>query len=113
MKVIIAGGRNFIYDEYHVKWLINKLKEIEADEVVCGMAPGADMFGYKVAKHMGLKIKEFPAKWKEFGPSAGPIRNEEMAKYADACILFLGGKGTANMKKNAIKYGLKVIEYAF
>ncbi len=111
MKIIIAGGRDFVPTKKHVSWLIDALVENKCSELICGMARGADMFGFSVAKAMGIPTKEFPAKWEEFGPAAGPIRNEEMAKYADVCILFPGGKGTANMKKNAIKYNLKVVEY--
>jgi hypothetical protein len=41
---------------------------------------------------------------------AGPIRNGEMAKYADALIVFWDGKsrGTKNMIDLAERYGLKV-----
>jgi hypothetical protein len=34
-----------------------------------------------------------------------------MAKYADVCILFPGGSGTADMKRRAIAHGLRVVEY--
>ena len=39
------------------------------------------------------------------------ILNEEMAKYADACILFPGGKGTQHMKDIATASGMRVITY--
>jgi len=59
---------------------------------------------------IGLKIKSFPAKWERYGKSAGMKRNLQMAMYADACILFPGGRATANMKELAITSKLKVIE---
>lgn len=112
MKIIVAGGRDFVAEQKHEDWLIETLKTHNATEVVCGMARGADMFGYHVAKNLlGLPVKEFPAKWKLLGNSAGPIRNEEMAKYADMCVLFPGDRGTASMRSLAKQYGLKVIEY--
>lgn len=55
------------------------------------------------------------ADWDIYGKSAGYIRNAEMAKYADACVVFWDGKsrGTKHMidlaKKEGI--GLKVVNY--
>ena len=40
----------------------------------------------------------------------GPRRNSAMAAYAEACVLFPGGKGTADMKAKALAKGLRVIE---
>lgn len=43
-------------------------------------------------------------------PASGPIRNGEMAKYADALIAMWDGTstGTKNMIDQATKHGLKV-----
>lgn len=111
MRVIVAGGRDFQPTEEHSIWLKEKLLELKAAEIVCGMAKGADLFGFKIAKEMKLPIKEFPANWNKYGNLAGPIRNSEMAKNADACILFPGGKGTANMKTLAQLNELIIVEY--
>jgi predicted Rossmann-fold nucleotide-binding protein len=35
-----------------------------------------------------------------------------MAQYADALILFPGGRGTADMKARAVKHGLNIVEWA-
>ena len=55
-------------------------------------------------------MKEFKADWVKYGKAAGPIRNEEMAKYADACIVFWDGKspGAKSMIALAKKYELKL-----
>ena len=79
------------------------------------MARGADMFGRKVALESGLTVKEFPADWNVHGRAAGMIRNAQMADYASEvpgsiCVLFPGGKGTANMKRTALRKGLHVID---
>lgn len=88
------------------------VKEIE---VVSGKAKGADTLGEMYAKHYNQKIKEFPANWGEYGKSAGYRRNTEMAKYADACIVFWDGKskGTKHMIDIAKKQGLilKIVIY--
>ena len=47
MKVIIAGGRDFIQYEKLCKICDHILKEYDEIEIVCGMAPGADKLGYK------------------------------------------------------------------
>jgi hypothetical protein len=69
-------------------------------EVVCGMAKGADTFGMKWAIcDAGIPVKKFPADWETYETRAGPIRNGEMADYADGLIAFIwdGSRGTANM----------------
>ena len=114
MKVVIAGGRKYHMIASDVKWLNELNKEIDITEIVSGKATGADYWGEQWAKYNNIPIKEFPAKWKNglggVDYSAGHKRNEEMAKYADAVVLFPGGTGTANMRKNAIKYGLPIYE---
>jgi hypothetical protein len=112
LKVIIAGGRDFAPRRKHRAWLLNQLKELGANIIVCGMAKGADLYGKSIAEEFNLGLLEFPARWNEFGKSAGYKRNVEMARVADACILFPGGKGTEHMKNIANQYGLKVIEYS-
>lgn len=111
MKVIIAGGRDFVPAQVHFNWLSSVLKSIKATEIVSGGCSGADKFGERAANHYKLALKVFPADWNTHGKAAGPMRNEEMAKYADACILLPGGRGTADMRTRAINHGLTVIEY--
>jgi len=111
MRVIVAGGRDLISNKNHVRWLIDTLLKLGTTEVICGMAKGADLFGKQVALKMNIPVKEFPADWNKYGRSAGPIRNAEMAKNADACILFPGGSGTANMKTLAQLNKLIIMEY--
>lgn len=110
-KAVIAGGRNFQPEQKHYDWLARVLHDLSVSEVVSGGCSGADRFGEDAARHYKLEIKRFPADWNKHGKAAGPLRNEEMAKYADVCILFPGGSGTADMKRRAIAHGLKVVEY--
>ena len=81
-------------------------------EVVSGTAIGADSLGETWALQHNIPIKRFPAKWKRYGKSAGPIRNKQMAKYANALVLFWDGKsrGSANMLKIAHELELQVHE---
>ncbi len=50
---------------------------------------------------MKLPVKEFPADWDQHGNAAGPIRNAQMADYADALLLIYDGesRGSLNMRK--------------
>lgn len=131
MKVIIAGSRKFndyqkLYD-FCEKVLANQ-NDIE---IVSGTADGADNLGERYAKEKGYALTEFPAKWKDldakpcfikydknkepYNVLAGLNRNEEMAKYADALIIFWDGKstGSKNMIETAMKHKLKIKFYTY
>lgn len=63
-------------------------------------------------KYDGYNItyKIFEANWKEFGKAAGPIRNEQMAKYGTHLLAFwdLKSKGTKNMILNSKQNNLHI-----
>ena len=111
MKTIIAGGRDFVSDIRHWDFLDWAHRNYHISEVVSGGAKGADSYGEFWAGQYRIPWKRFPADWKAHGKAAGFKRNEQMAEYADACILFPGGRGTADMKRRAEKHGLKIIEW--
>ena len=108
MKVIIAGGRDFIVRESHFLLLDDVHDKWGFQEVVSGGARGADAGGERYARARNLLLKRFPANWDKYGNAAGFIRNEEMAEYADGVILFPGGTGTYHMEQMAKKYKLKI-----
>jgi hypothetical protein len=97
MKVIIAGGTKYTLTEADFRWLDVMRTKIPITEVVCGKAEGADTGGEEWAKKAGVPVKPFPADWDRYYNAAGPIRNGEMANYADALIAFPGHTGTADM----------------
>lgn len=111
MKTIIAGSRT-IKDYLIVE---NAIKEsgFKITQVVSGCAPGVDKLGEKWAVKHGVPIKEFPANWDEYGKAAGPIRNQQMAEYAEALIAVWDGvsTGTEDMIKKAQRKGLKGFVY--
>ncbi|MEM9759575.1 MAG: SLOG family protein [Pseudomonadota bacterium] len=108
MKVVVCGGRHFSAKPSERLWLVDKLKEMGATEVVSGGCSGADKLGEWAASCIGLRVTKFPADWKKHGKSAGPRRNRLMAEYGDAVIAFPGGKGTDNMIWNAEQCALEV-----
>ena len=108
MRVIIAGSR-YINDYSEVVAAMRDCG-FAATEVVCGMARGVDLLGWTWAQERGLPCRQFPADWAKHGKAAGPIRNREMAKNADALVAVWDGKsrGTADMIRAAREMGLKV-----
>jgi len=111
MRVIIAGSRDYTPTSEELALL----DKIDITEVVSGTCRGVDRAGEDWARSRNIPIKQFPAQWDEHGRAAGPIRNEQMAKYADAVVLFHSDKsnsrGTASMYRIALKHGLIIYDY--
>ena len=110
-RVIIAGTRTFTDYKLLCEYADYKLSQIEDSiEIVSGHAKGADALGERYAQERGYKLTLFPADWKQYGKSAGPRRNLQMAEYANALLAYWDGKsrGTKNMIELAKEKGLKV-----
>jgi len=106
MRTIIAGSRT-ITDSDDLDYALT-LHMYPVTTVLCGMAKGADMLGLRYAQANNIPVERYPADWDKHGRSAGYIRNEEMAKNADACIVIWDGvsKGSQHMISLAKKYKL-------
>lgn len=107
MKTIIAGSRTI--SNYDILLLAIKESEFDITEVVTGVcSDGVDPLGERWAHENDILVKPFPANWKQFGNSAGMIRNVAMAEYADALVAVWDGvsPGTKDMIYLAIKYRL-------
>lgn len=106
MKIIVAGGRDFVPTDDDWFLLRDLLKKHDCTEIVSGHCidekgnvRGADLMGERIARRLDIKCVPFPADWNRLGKCAGPVRNMKMAIYADAAILFPGGSGTDDMRK--------------
>lgn len=112
MKIIVAVSRNYRKYSFVKEKLDKILSNINANEIeiVSGTASGVDRLGEKYAKEKGYKLTLFPCRWELYGKAAGPYRNTEMAKYADALVAFYDGssKGTSNMINTAKKFNLNI-----
>jgi hypothetical protein len=113
MRVLVCGGR-FYTDR---RTVFRTLDQMHADgaQISCiieGEAKGADLLGAAWASSRGVALAPFPADWDRYGLGAGPIRNKQMLIEGkpDIVVCFPGGSGTADMKKQALKAGVKVIE---
>lgn len=110
MKTIIAGSRTITdYDEVCAAC---EESGFEITEVLCGGARGVDALGAQWAESRGVQILMFYADWEKFGKAAGAIRNEEMARNAEALVLVWDGwsRGSAHMRGAARRHGLLIHE---
>lgn len=122
MKVIIAGSRNL--KDYSLIEQTVKESGFNITTVISGNAYGADKLGEQWATNHGIPIESYPANWKDlthpqcvkkygadgrpYNALAGHIRNEEMARVADAAIVVYDGtsSGSAHMVRTAKKVGI-------
>lgn len=102
-KLIIAGSRGFNDIELMATALDGYRRALGDTEVaiVSGMARGADTLAVSLAETKGLKVYKFPADWGKHGKRAGPLRNTEMAEFADSALIFWDGesRGAQHMLK--------------
>lgn len=120
MRVIVCGSRTFSFRE----WMFRELDKIhEATPITCvieGEATGADSLGKLWAKSHGIEVLKFRADWKQYGKTAGLIRNREMLLadpdkvYAFVDKPLQESRGTAHMVKISAQAGVptRVFEYA-
>lgn len=84
-------------------------------QVFDGGAPGADAHGAAWARRTGIPVRQFKADWGRHGKAAGPIRNEAMAREADALVVIWDGasRGTQHMIAVARRRGLRVYVHRY
>lgn len=118
MDVIIAGSRS-INDKEDKTEIVGKAIEsapFDIDKVIHGGAKGVDSIAEELSQeHFELKTEIYPAEWEQFGDAAGPRRNRQMAKEADALIAVWDGdsSGTRNMINEALRHGLQIFVHNF
>lgn len=117
MRLIIAGSRHFKVPITLLEELVSRgYNFLDSDlEIVSGGARGVDELGEDFAKKLGLKLTVFEADWDKFGRKAGPLRNKQMAEYADCLLLIWDGesKGSKNMKNEMMTLDKPMIEVIF
>lgn len=114
MRVLVTGGRKYD-DAGKVKEELDKLHEHAGIELLIhGGATGADSLADAWAKKNHVPISANPVTsedWRRLGKKAGPLRNARMLLLEpDVVLAFPGGRGTADMKRQAIEMGVKVVE---
>lgn len=123
MRTIIAGSRD-ITDYGLVKEAIRE-SGFDISLILWGGARGVDTLGKRYADEHAIPSQLFAAEWdnldveplrvktgqsgKLYNALAGFIRNEKMAKNADALVAITrGSSGTADMIERATALGLKI-----
>jgi len=112
LKLIVAGSRTITFDAHTIGSLIRHF-QLKPTEIVSGGASGIDQCAAQYARlHPYLKFMEFRADWDRHGKSAGPMRNAEMADYADALLLIWDGssRGSASMRAEMLKRDKPIYE---
>ena len=106
MRIIIAGSRG-ITDYGTVLKAIGDSGWVPTT-ILSGTAKGVDLLGERFANEYNIPLERFPANWDFFGKRAGFVRNEEMARNADALLAIWDGKsrGTEQMIKIASRLDL-------
>lgn len=112
MNVIVCGGRGYA-DWMRVFSVLDALKaEFGPLTVIDGGARGADAWARRwvASNHTDCRRVTVPAEWDKFGGAAGPLRNRKMLKEhaPDLVIAFPGGRGTADMVRQAKRAGVLV-----
>lgn len=107
MKVIVAGSRSIT--DFKKVWQAIEESGFQISELVSGGARGVDRLAEEWARDKEIPTRIFRPDWK-LGAVAGPIRNQQMAVYADALIAIWDGKsrGTQDMIKKSQAKGLRV-----
>lgn len=117
MKLIVAGTRDLNISPQTIIGLMDTfgldLWSETGHEIVSGEYPGGvDEAAKQIQKYIGVTYKGFPADWETYGKPAGPIRNRQMAEYADALLVIWDGQssGSFNMKTTMKMLGKPVYE---
>lgn len=114
MKLIIAGSRTLgqRLEPTFIEDLIMEMNIGKPDEIVSGGASGIDELGESYAIMVDIRIKHFYPDWNTYDKAAGPIRNKQMAEYADALLLIWDGesKGSKSMRNEMRKLNKPVYE---
>ena len=112
LRVLVCGGRDYSDREA----LFAALDAIHAETpiglVIQGEAPGADRLARAWAIHRRVRAMGFVADWAVHGRAAGPIRNRRMLSEGkpDLVVATPGGRGTADMVRQARAAGVEVRE---
>lgn len=110
-RVIVAGPRDLDVDVQTVQEAIF-VSGFDVTEVVHGGATGVDAAAACFAEAYMIPVRVFRPKWGTHGRAAGPIRNRNMAEYADALVAIRqAGRmtaGTNSMIREAKNVGIPV-----
>lgn len=113
MRVLVCGGRNF-YNKALIKRTLDELhKKTPITCLIHGGASGADFLAnHWATAYSGVPVEEYKYERGGTGKRAGHVRNLMMLVQGkpDIVVAFPGEDGTADMKRQARKANVKVVE---
>lgn len=108
MIVLVCGGRRF-EDARLMRATLIEAGLTSSDVLIHGGATGADAHAEYEARAIGCHTARVDPLWNRHGNAAGPLRNAAMLRLRpDKVIAFPGGRGTANMVRQAEEVGVAV-----
>jgi hypothetical protein len=109
MKTIVVGSRGI--EDYQLVSRAIKMAPWTITEVVSGCARQVYRLGERWAAARNIPVKRFPAEWERLGKAAGFLRNEQMARYAEALVAVWDQKsnGSRHMVHRATELELAVL----
>ena len=105
-KIGVVGSRrrDLASDMFLVEEVVKDFYE-EGDVIVSGGCQrGADHFAELVARDLGCTIIIHHANWKDYGKSAGHIRNQKIAEDSDILIAMVSPDRTGGTESTIKKY---------
>jgi len=87
-------------------------RDRDVKKVLARGQTGADTHAIDWARSRCVAFVIVRAEWKRYGRAAGPILNTKMLEFKpDFVVAFTGGRGTADMIRQAHTAGVEVIDY--
>ena len=100
-KLLVCGSRTIT----NVSWIFSEIEKYISESnlqysdirIIEGSAKGVDKIAKQFADDRNIPVIEMPADW-SIGRHAGFIRNEQMVRLCDLCLILWDGKshGTKN-----------------
>ena len=111
-RLLVCGGRDYRDAATVARVLDAVLRKHGIASIIQGGADGADRLAAEWGWDHKIPVGTFNADWKAHGRAAGPIRNKKMLDEGepDAVVAFPGGRGTADMVRQARAANIKVWE---
>lgn len=119
-RVLVTGGRFWDdqarleaeLDRLHFLYGFTDLAHGDSGKIVLGKVKcGVDKLAGEWARSRDIRVSKFPANWKKYGNTAGPIRNIFMFDTFKPAyvVVFPGGAGTRHMTDYAMKNGATML----
>lgn len=114
-RVLVCGGRTYNDSTTISLTLASVLHHRGIAVLIHGGAEGADKLAAQWAWLNKIKTECYPISredWRVHGKAAGPIRNQQMLDEGKPSLVvcFVGGKGTADMRRRALKAGVEIMD---